>query len=121
MRTINQKDILLCDFGEGVGSEQEKTRPALIVSNNLNNAYSDTIIVCPITSQNKKKEFPTHFTLDNIKYPFFTKDNNTVLCEQIRCVSRQRLGQYLGSIDDGDWHDVLEKMKINFSDIEVFS
>lgn len=120
MRTINQRDVILCDFGEGVGSEQESVRPALIVSNNLNNAYSDTIIVCPITSQ-KKKELPTHYILTKQDYPFFKRDISTVLCEQIRCVSRERLGMILGSINDNDWNGILEKVKINFSQIEVFS
>ena len=120
MRAINQKDIILCDFGEGVGSEQERVRPALIVSNNLNNTFSDTIIVCPITSQNKK-ELPTHFVLTNDKYSFLKKDKSIVLCEQIRCVSRQRLGMYLGSIDTDDWNCILKKVKINFSQIEMFS
>jgi mRNA interferase MazF len=120
MRTINQRDIILCDFGDGVGSEQKQTRPALIVSNNLNNAFSDTIIVCPITSK-RKKELPTHYTLTKDKYDFFDLDSNTVLCEQIRCVSRSRLGMMLGSIDLDDWNGVLERIKINFSQIELFS
>ena len=120
MRAINQKDVILCDFGEGIGSEQKNIRPALIVSNNLNNAFSDIIIVCPITSRSKK-EMPTHYTLKQSDYDFFKKENNIVLCEQIRCVSRERLGMILGSINDADWTGVLEKVKINFSQIEVFS
>ena len=120
MRVINQKDVILCDFGEGIGSEQRNIRPALIVSNNLNNAFSDIIIVCPITSRNKK-ELPTHHSLSKDDYDFFKRENNIVLCEQIRCVSRERLGMILGSINDSDWKSVLEKVKINFSQIEVFS
>ena len=120
MRTINQKDIILCDFGDGLGCEQKEVRPALVVSNNLNNAFSDTIIVCPITSK-KKKDLPTHYILNKSKYDFFDFEENTVLCEQIRCVSRSRLNMMVGCIDSEDWDGVLERIKINFSQIEMFS
>lgn len=121
MRTINQKDIILCDFGDdGVGSEQQNVRPSLIVSNNMNNRFSNTLIVCPITSR-KKKQLPTHYTITNDKYPFLQRKENIVLCEQIRCVSRDRLQMSLGCIDDEDWENILERIKINFKNIEIYS
>ena len=55
-RQINQRDIYYCDFGDNDGSEQSGERPSLIISNDLGNVNSDTIIVLPITSK-KKKDF----------------------------------------------------------------
>ena len=49
-RQINQRDIYYCDFGDNDGSEQSGERPSLIISNDLGNVNSDTIIVLPITS-----------------------------------------------------------------------
>ena len=59
-RQINQRDIYYCDFGDNDGSEQSGERPSLIISNDLGNVNSDTIIVLPITS--KKKNSYQHET-----------------------------------------------------------
>ena len=53
-RQINQRDVYYCDFGDNDGSEQSGERPSLIISNDLGNVNSDTIIVLPITSKKKK-------------------------------------------------------------------
>jgi len=50
MVSINRGDIFLVNFDPTVGAEAKKTRPAVVVSNDINNAHSPIISIAPITS-----------------------------------------------------------------------
>jgi len=50
MELIKRGDIYWINFAPIEGSEIEKTRPAIIISNNINNELADTVTVIPITS-----------------------------------------------------------------------
>jgi mRNA interferase MazF len=120
MQKIRQCDIFLCDFGsDNDGSEQQGVRPSLIVSNNLNNLYSELVIVIPITSK-KKKDLPTHYILKKKDYNFFECKTNTVLTEQIRCVSKTKLQNKLGTISIEDFKNIVNKLNINFGEIKLY-
>ena len=73
------------------GSEQKGGRPAVIVSNNINNNNSDVVEVCFLTTQ-PKKDLPTHVTTRE------TIMISTILCEQITSVSTLRIGDYIGKL-----------------------
>ena len=48
---IKHGDIVLVNLDPVIGSEQGKTRPALVIQNNIGNEYSPTTIVAPITTK----------------------------------------------------------------------
>lgn len=50
-RTIKRGDIFYADLNPVVGSEQGGTRPVLIISNDIGNRHSPTVIVAAITSR----------------------------------------------------------------------
>ena len=107
-REIYQGQIYICDLGNNnVGSEQSGERPCLVIQNNILNATSEVIIVLPITSK-RKKSLPTHYILTNQKYNYLTFNENTVLCECIRSLSKKRLGKLLGQIEQTDLEAILE-------------
>ncbi len=54
MSRLLKGEIYLTDLNPTVGSEIAKTRPVLIVSNDINNRYAATITVLPITSSTEK-------------------------------------------------------------------
>lgn len=106
-REIYQGQIYICDLGnDNVGSEQSGERPCLVIQNNILNYTSNIIIVIPITSK-RKKYLPTHYILTNNKYPFLNFNENTVLCECIRSISKKRLGKLVGQIDVEDLNNIL--------------
>lgn len=117
-RQINQRDIYYCDFGDNDGSEQSGERPSLIISNDLGNINSDTIIVLPITSK-KKKDLPIHYILYKDIYPFFKDEENTVLTEQIRCVSKKKLHKKMGQISVEDFNNIVMILNVNFKPIRL--
>lgn len=86
------------DFGETKGSEQGGIRPAIIIQNDIGNKYSPTVIVCPISSEIKKKELPTHVYLENWRTYGLTKPSQ-VITEQIRTRDKAQLGDYIGCVD----------------------
>lgn len=71
------------------GSEQRAGRPAIIVSNEKNNANSATVEVVYLTTQ-PKHDLLTHVTVRG------TGKDSIALCEQITSISMDRLGEYCG-------------------------
>ena len=72
------------------GSEQRAGRPAVVVSNDKGNQHSNVIEVVYLTTQ-PKTDLPTHIDIKSANRP------SIALCEQISSVSKERLGNYIGS------------------------
>lgn len=70
-----------------VGAEIKKDRPAIIVSNEKNNAYSDTVEIVYLTTA-ERKPMPTHVSIDTMG------KQSTALCEAIYTVDKERLENY---------------------------
>ena len=59
--TIKRGDIYYAELNPVIGSEQGGTRPVLIISNDIGNKHSPTVIIAPITSRiHTKAKLPTH-------------------------------------------------------------
>ena len=50
MASIKRGDVFLVSFDPTIGAEARKTRPAVVVSNDINNANSPIVSIAPITS-----------------------------------------------------------------------
>ena len=50
MALIRRGEVFLVNFDPTVGAEAKKTRPAVVVSNDINNAHSPIVSISPITS-----------------------------------------------------------------------
>ncbi|MBC8560712.1 type II toxin-antitoxin system PemK/MazF family toxin [Fumia xinanensis] len=95
---IKRGDLYYADLNPVIGSEQGGYRPVLVIQNDIGNQYSPTMIVAPITSQIiHKSHLPTHVRL--LRVPPLKKDS-IILLEQIRTIDRERLGEFIGSLND---------------------
>lgn len=74
-----QGDICYMDFAPTKGHEQTGLRPAVVISKDKFNKYTNMAIICPITTNTKK--FPTHYEMKCTK-----KVKGSVLCEHIRSI-----------------------------------
>ncbi|MBO5095420.1 MAG: type II toxin-antitoxin system PemK/MazF family toxin [Bacilli bacterium] len=74
-----QGDICYMNFAPTKGHEQTGLRPAVVISKDSYNKYTNLAVICPITTNTKK--FPTHYELIETK-----KIKGSVLCEHIRSV-----------------------------------
>ncbi len=90
-------DIYLVNFDPTVGSEIRKTRPALVIQNDIANQYSPITIVAAITSKVNEPPYPTEIILEpgDSGLPL----RSAVLLNQIRSVDRQRLIKRVGRAD----------------------
>jgi mRNA interferase MazF len=57
-------EIYLVGFDPTVGSEIQKTRPALVIQNDIGNQYSPITIVAAITSKFDLPPYPTEVLMD---------------------------------------------------------
>ena len=81
------------------GSEQGGGRPAIIVSNDVGNEYSQVVEVVFLTTR-EKKPLPTHVAINSAKYP------STALCEQIDSVDKERIGDYINEISQAEMKNI---------------
>lgn len=96
-RTIKRGDIYYADLNPVIGSEQGGTRPVLVISNDIGNKHSPTVIIAAITSRVlTKKKLPTHFYLGEVEG---LPENSIILFEQLRTIDKKRLKEYIGMID----------------------
>lgn len=105
-KIIKQGEIYFVSL-DGIDSEQQNSRPCLVISADVRNLNSDNVFIFPITHA-KKKAQPCHYLLLKDDYPFFTYKENIVLCEEGRSVSKRRLQRKLGMISDKDISNILE-------------
>ena len=90
--------------------EQKGIRPAIVISNDVFNKYSNMIVVLPITSN--VKEFPTHYLLEDTK-----KIQGSVLCEHVRSIDyNERKFKYVESASENDLISVLTLFQSCFDD-----
>jgi mRNA interferase MazF len=99
---VKQGYIIWLDFDPQTGHEQKGRRPALVVSNETFNKFSNLAIVCPIT--NTKKDYPFHVKLDNR-----TKTTGVVLCDQTRTLDiNARNFEFIEKIPDEILLDIID-------------
>ncbi len=103
-------EIFLVCLDPTMGSEINKTRPALIISNDINNKFASTVTVIPITS-NVKKVFPFEvlFTAPQSDLPKKSKAK----CNQIRTIDKRRLIKPMGAISGKTMQEVEEALRLH--------
>ncbi len=74
------------------GSEIAKTRPVLIVSPDAMHQRIDTVVVCPLTSQ-------LHPLWASRVACMCANQSSEIAVDQIRTISKARLGKKIGKID----------------------
>jgi mRNA interferase MazF len=96
MQNIKRGEIYWFNMDPAVGSEIKKLRPALIVSNDINNQYSQLITVLPITS-NTRNTYPFEVF---IKQGIGGLEKDSLIkANQIRIIDKARIsGSVIGQI-----------------------
>jgi mRNA interferase MazF len=107
---IKRGEIYWVDWGEGTGSEQKGIRPSLIIQNDTGNNVSPNVIIASLT------------TAPNKPYPFLVlfsakesglKKSGTVDLASIQTISKTRLGDKCGQLDERKMLEVDEAICIS--------
>jgi len=96
MMTPKRGEIYLVNFDPTVGAEIQKTRPALILQNDIANRHSPITVVAAITSKFDEPLYPTE-VLVSVPEGGLSVDS-VVLLNQIRSIDKNRLVRRLGAI-----------------------
>ena len=110
-------DVWLAALDPVVGSEQGKTRPVVIIQNDVANQYSLVVIVAAMTTSIGAKEYPTEVI---IRAPEggLTRDS-TILLNQIRTIDKRRLVDYWGRLKPSTMKRVDIALKISVGLVPV--
>jgi mRNA interferase MazF len=104
MARILRGEIRWADLNPVRGHEQAGERPVLILSHDVFNERSGTVIAVALTSQEPKAGYPLTVELSTPKLP----KRSWVKTSQIRILSTERIGKRLGRASDEELASVLE-------------
>ena len=104
MAGILRGGIYWADLNPVIGSEQGGLRPVLILSHNVFNDRSGTVIVVAITSQPQKAGYPLTMELADTKLP----KTSWVKISQIRILSAKRIGKKMAKASDEELALIIE-------------
>ena len=110
-------EIYLTALDPALEHEIKKTRPALVIQNDITNRFAPTTIVAAITSRVNAPPYPNEVVvhlagvgLENI---------STVRLDQIRTVDRQRLIRRLGKVNSETMRRINTAIKVSLGLIEL--
>ena len=104
MARILRGEIYWADLSPGRGHEQSGERPVLVISHDVFNERSGTVIALALTSRAQRVGLPLALSLESLKLP----KPSWVKISQIRTLSTERLGRRLGRISPEELQQVIE-------------
>jgi mRNA interferase MazF len=104
MAGILRGDIVWTDLNPVKGHEQAGLRPALILSPQVFNERSGTVIAMALTSQPQRAGFPLTMEITSVSLPKPT----WVKISQIRTLSVERIGKRMGHVSDAEMSQIVE-------------
>ncbi len=104
MAGILRGEIRWGDLNPVRGNEQAGRRPVLILSHDIFNQRSGTVVAMAITSQPQKAGFPLTYQLESSCLPM----TSWVKISQIRTLSVERIGDRIGRIDPEELTTIID-------------
>lgn len=104
MARILRGDIVWANLDPTLGNEQSGKRPVLILSHNVFNEISGTVIAVALTSNEQRAGFPLTLKLSSEKLP----KKSWVKISQIRTLSVKRLGKRIAHLKEEELQLIIE-------------
>lgn len=118
MTTPRRGEIYLVAFDPTIGHEIRKTRPALVIQNDVSNRWSPITIVAAISSQYGNPPHPREVVVEPGGGTGLTH-LSAVILNQIRSIDRQRLVKRLGVLDDATMRRVDDALRISIGLVDL--
>ncbi|HET7116288.1 MAG TPA: type II toxin-antitoxin system PemK/MazF family toxin [Hanamia sp.] len=109
---IKRGNVFLASLNPTIGNEINKTRPVIVISNDINNEFSNTVTVIPITS-NTIKIYPFEIFLKS-GIANLPKDSKA-RTDQIRTIDKSRIIKEIGKIPAILISDLENSIKIHLN------
>lgn len=104
MAHVLRGDIYWADLEPTRGREQAGHRPVLVISHEVFNSHSGTVLALAISSQPQRAGFPLTYALP----PKLLPKPSWVKISQMRTLSTERLGRRIAHLEDTDVNRVIE-------------
>jgi len=104
MAKILRGEIRWANLNPTIGREQSGERPVLILSQDVFNERSGTVIAMALTSQEQRASFPLTHEIQAIKMP----KRSWVKISQIRTLSTERIGKKIGRMGPDELAHIIE-------------
>ena|SRR3989338_2395392 len=104
MARILRGDVYWADLEPTKGREQAGRRPVLVLSHEVFNSHSGTVIALAITSQLQRASFPLTYALPEQLLP----KPSWVKISQIRTLSTERLGHRIARLEESEVNRITE-------------
>lgn len=104
MAQILRGEIRWAELSPTRGHEQAGHRPVLILSQNIFNKRSGTVIAMALTSQPQKAGFPLTYSLEQKQL----KKLSWVKISQIRTLSVERIGKKIGTVEPEQLAEIVD-------------
>ena len=110
-------EVYLVSFDPTVGAEIQKTRPALVLQNDVSNEYSPITIVAAITSKFDEPLYPTEVLIQAPEGGLTI--NSVALLNHIRSIDKQRLIKRLDKLEESTMKQVNQAIQISLGLVEL--
>ncbi len=117
MTTPKRGDIYLVNFDPTLGAEIRKTRPALVLQNDIANRHSPITIVAAISSKFDEPLYPMEVFIAQAEGGLSV--DSVVLLNQIRSIDRRRLTKRLGAVRPTTMEKVERAIQISLGLVKV--
>ncbi len=111
-RIVTRGQVYRCKFGVGIGSEECKERPCVILQYDSANKTSPNTIVAPITHTTSRLPIVVPITAKTDTSGKTILDGN-VLLGNITCISKARLGNYITDLSADEMKAVDKAISIS--------
>ena len=111
-RIVTRGQVYRCKFGVGIGSEECKERPCVILQYNSANKTSPNTIVAPITHTTSRLPIVVPITTKTDASGKTILDGN-VLLGNIICISKARLGNYITDLSKDEMNAIDKAISVS--------
>ena len=111
MMEYKRGDIVVVNLNPKKGHEVGKIRPALIISGDDENKILDTVILMPLSTDLIDDMTPYRVRIQKRQK---LKHDSDILINQIRTLSKQRIGEKIASITEDEYMLVIDMLCKNF-------
>jgi mRNA interferase MazF len=99
------------NFDPTVGAELKKIRPAVVVSNDINNVHSPIISIAPISSRVARI---FSFEVEILANVGGLTERSKVMVNQTRAIDKMRILKQIGTLEESYLHKIDAALKLHY-------
>jgi mRNA interferase MazF len=112
---VNRGTVVRVNLDPTIGAEMNKTRPCVVVQNDVGNRYSNCTIVVPISECGERNSKPLPVWVFVKKGEGGLSKDSFVTTNHIRTVDEKRFAEILGRLNEETMREVDKALRISLA------